>query len=100
LEVKSEEAVLKMRAACSLGRAVMDCVAAAIAPGVTTDHLDRICHVMTIMNGAYPSPRNYMGFPKSCCTSVNEVVCHGIPDARPLRAGPARNCSKCHSTRF
>mmetsp|Transcript_46917 Transcript_46917/g.75094 ORF Transcript_46917/g.75094 Transcript_46917/m.75094 type:complete len:251 (+) Transcript_46917:143-895(+) len=80
-----------MKAACSLGRAVMDAVAAAIAPGVTTDALDRICHVMSVMNGAYPSPRNYMGFPKSLCTSVNEVVCHGIPDARPLEDGDIVN---------
>jgi len=50
---------------------------ATLPPGVTTDALDRICHVMSVMNGAYPSPRNYMGFPKSLCTSVNEVVCHG-----------------------
>jgi len=52
----------------SLGRAVMDCVAGAIAPGVTTDYLDRICHVMTIMNGAYPSPRNYMAGPGGLCS--------------------------------
>ena len=81
----------KMRAASSLGRAVMDAVAAAIAPGVTTDELDRVCHAMTLCNGAYPSPRRYMGFPKSICTSVNEVVCHGIPDARPLEDGDIVN---------
>ena len=91
LEVKTPEQLAKMRAACSLGRAVMDAVAAAIKPGVTTDQLDRICHAMTLMNGAYPSPRNYMGFPKSLCTSVNEVVCHGIPDARPLEDGDIVN---------
>ena len=91
LEVKTPEQMAKMRAACSLGRAVMDAVAAAIAPGVTTDFLDRICHAMTLMNGAYPSPRNYMGFPKSLCTSVNEVVCHGIPDGRPLEDGDIVN---------
>ena len=90
LEVKTPEQLAKMRAACLLGRAVMD-VAAAIKPGVTTDQLDRICHAMTLMNGAYPSPRNYMGFPKSLCTSVNEVVCHGIPDARPLEDGDIVN---------
>ena len=91
LEVKTEAQMAKMRAASSLGRAVMDAVAAAIAPGVTTDELDRVCHAMTLCNGAYPSPRRYMGFPKSICTSVNEVVCHGIPDARPLEDGDIVN---------
>ena len=91
LEVKTEAQMAKMRAACSLGRAVMDAVAAAIAPGVTTDELDRVCHAMTLCNGAYPSPRRYMGFPKSICTSVNAVVCHGIPDARPLEDGDIIN---------
>ena len=91
LEVKSDAAMAKMRAACRLGRHVMDTVARAIEPGVTTDLLDRICHVVTVSNGAYPSPRNYMGFPKSLCTSVNETVCHGIPDARPLLDGDIVN---------
>ena len=56
-------------------------------PGVTTDDLDRIVHEFLIGNGAYPSTLGYRGFPKSCCTSVNEVICHGIPDARPLEDG-------------
>ena len=80
-----------MRAACSLARHVMDTVAWALEPGVTTEELDRICHAVTVGNGAYPSPLNYMGFPKSLCTSVNEVVCHGIPDARPLEDGDIVN---------
>ena len=91
LEVKSDASLAKMRAACRLGRHVMDTVARAIKPGITTDFLDRICHVVTVSNGAYPSPRNYMGFPKSLCTSVNETVCHGIPDARPLEDGDIVN---------
>ena len=73
LECKSPQQLEGMRAACSLGRAVIDAVARAIAPGVTTDELDRICHNMTVANGAYPSPLNYMGFPKSICTSVRTV---------------------------
>ncbi len=56
------------------------------APGITTDELDAICHQACIDAGGYPSPLNYNGFPKSLCTSVNEVICHGIPDSR----GPAR----------
>ena len=91
IEIKPHAARAAMRAACSLARHVMDCVAWRIEPGVTTETLDRLCHAVTIANGAYPSPLNYMGFPKSCCTSVNEVVCHGIPDARPLRHGDVVN---------
>jgi len=91
VEVKPHEARQAMRAACSLARHVMDTVAWALEPGVTTEELDRICHAVTVGNGAYPSPLNYMGFPKSLCTSVNEVVCHGIPDARPLEDGDIVN---------
>lgn len=60
-------------------------------PGVTTDELDAIVHEMIISNGSYPSPLNYMGFPKSICTSINNVACHGIPDIRPLQNGDIFN---------
>jgi Xaa-Pro aminopeptidase len=53
-------------------------------PGITTDEIDKAVHQMIIENGAYPSPLGYCGFPKSVCTSVNECICHGIPDSRPL----------------
>ena len=53
-------------------------------PGVTTDEIDKEVHKMIIENGAYPSPLGYGGFPKSVCTSVNECICHGIPDSREL----------------
>jgi methionyl aminopeptidase len=66
-------------------------VAAAIAPGVTTDELDALCHEECIRRGGYPSPLNYGGFPKSLCTSVNEVICHGIPDDRRLVDGDIVN---------
>jgi len=66
-------------------------VGAAVAPGVTTDELDELCHTLTIEAGAYPSPLNYNGYKKSLCTSVNEVICHGIPDSRPLRDGDIVN---------
>ena len=56
-----------------------------------SDEIDRIVHDATVERGAYPSPLNYRNFPKSCCTSVNEVICHGIPDDRPLRAGDIVN---------
>jgi methionyl aminopeptidase len=51
---------------------------------VTTEEIDKVVHDYIIEHGAYPSPLNYYGFPRSCCTSINEVICHGIPDSRPL----------------
>ena len=60
-------------------------------PGVTTDELDRIGHEFLCDHGAYPSTLGYRGFPKSLCTSVNEVVCHGIPDGRPVEDGDIVN---------
>ena len=62
-----------------------------VVPGVTTDRLDEIVHKATIERGGYPSPLNYRGYPKSVCTSVNEVICHGIPDSRPLADGDIVN---------
>lgn len=64
---------------------------AAVKVGVTTDEIDRIIHEATIERGGYPSPLNYNGFKKSCCTSVNEVICHGVPDMRPLKDGDIVN---------
>ncbi len=83
--------VLTLRKACALGRLVLDTAAAALRPGITTDEIDAIVHETTIKYGGYPSPLNYHGFLKSCCTSVNEVICHGIPDRRPLQAGDIVN---------
>ena len=69
----------------------MAAAAAVIAPGVTTDEIDRVGHEYLLDHGAYPSTLGYRGFPKSLCTSVNEVVCHGIPDDRPLEDGDIVN---------
>jgi len=80
-----------LRVACRLGREVLDEAAAAIGVGVTTDEIDRIVHEASIDRECYPSPLNYYQFPKSCCTSVNEVICHGIPDSRPLQDGDICN---------
>ncbi|GAX77795.1 hypothetical protein CEUSTIGMA_g5238.t1 [Chlamydomonas eustigma] len=80
-----------IRAACVAGREVLDLAAAAVRPGVTTDELDRIVHDGMMERGAFPSPYNYYNFPKSVCTSVNEVICHGIPDARELQDGDIVN---------
>lgn len=89
--VRSPEVIERMRAAGRAAAEVLQVVGAAVAPGVTTDELDALCHEEIIKRGGYPSPLNYGGFPKSLCTSVNEVICHGIPDDRPLRDGDIVN---------
>ncbi|MEX2620282.1 MAG: type I methionyl aminopeptidase [Egibacteraceae bacterium] len=90
--VSGPDYVERMRSTGRAARAVLDRVVAAVEPGITTDELDRIVHEETVRVGAYPSPLNYHGFPKSLCTSVNEVICHGIPDDRPLAEGDIINC--------
>jgi len=90
-EVKDDETIEKMRIAGRIAARAMAAAAAAIAPGVTTDELDRIGHEYMLDHGAYPSPLGYRSFPKSLCTSVNEVICHGIPDDRPLEDGDIVN---------
>lgn len=69
---------------CLLGRKTLDYGHSLVKAGVTTDYIDQQVHKFIIDNDAYPSPYNYYKFPKSLCTSVNEVICHGIPDTRPL----------------
>lgn len=80
-----------MRASGRVAREVLDTAGRAVRPGITTDEIDRLVHEESLKRGAYPSPLNYRGFPKSCCTSVNEVICHGIPDDRPLKEGDIIN---------
>ncbi len=89
---KSPVAIEAMREAGRAARRVLAGVAAEIAPGVTSDHLDEVCHQLCLAEGGYPSPLNYRGYPKSLCTSVNEIICHGIPDSRPLVDGDIVNC--------
>src|SRR4051812_18796803 len=83
-EVKDDETIVKIRAACRLAAQARELVGSHVAPGVTTDELDRVGHEFLCDHGAYPSTLGYKGFPKSLCSSVNEVVCHGIPDARVI----------------
>ena len=90
-EVKDTETIEKMRVAGRVAAQAMEAAAAVIAPGVTTDEIDRVGHEFLLDHGAYPSTLGYRGFPKSLCTSVNEVVCHGIPDSRPLEDGDIVN---------
>lgn len=85
--VQTPETIAKMRVAGRIAAQAIQAGAAIIAPGVTTEEIDAVIHDFLISNGAYPSTLGYRGFPKSCCTSVNEVICHGIPDARPLEDG-------------
>jgi methionyl aminopeptidase len=89
--VQSPEVIARMRVAGALAAEVLLEVGAAVAVGVTTDELDAVTHAATLARDCYPSPLNYKGFPKSVCTSVNEVVCHGIPDSRPLADGDIVN---------
>jgi methionyl aminopeptidase len=86
-----EERVARMRRACRAAAGVLAEGARALRPGITTDQIDAIVHDACIARGGYPSPLNYHGFPKSLCTSVNEVILHGIPDNRPLRGGDIVN---------
>jgi methionyl aminopeptidase len=90
-EVKDAETIEKMRIAGRIAAQAMESAAKAIAPGVTTDELDRIAHEFMLDHGAYPSTLGYRHFPKSVCTSVNEIICHGIPDDRPLEDGDIVN---------
>lgn len=85
--VQSPEVIEKMRESGRIAADAMHAAASAIAPGVTTDTLDAVAHEYMLDHGAYPSTLGYRGYPKSLCTSVNEVICHGIPDTRPLEDG-------------
>ncbi|WP_353953494.1 type I methionyl aminopeptidase [Knoellia sp. S7-12] len=90
-EVKDAETIELMRVAGRVAAQAMEAAATIIAPGVTTDEIDRVGHEFLLDHGAYPSTLGYRAFPKSLCTSVNEVVCHGIPDSRPLEDGDIVN---------
>jgi methionyl aminopeptidase len=89
--IKSPEIIEKMRLAGRLAAEVLELAGAAVRPGMTTDQIDVIVHDLTIERNAYPSPLHYHGYPKSVCTSVNEIICHGIPDDRPLADGEIVN---------
>ncbi|HEU5129855.1 MAG TPA: type I methionyl aminopeptidase [Glycomyces sp.] len=90
-EVKDAETIERMRVASRLAADALVAVGKAVAPGVTTDELDRIAHEYLCDHGAYPSTLGYKRFPKSCCTSLNEVICHGIPDSTEVADGDIVN---------
>jgi methionyl aminopeptidase len=90
-EVKDSDTIERMRIAGRLAAEARDLVGSYVAPGVTTDELDRVGHEFLCDHGAYPSTLGYKHFPKSLCTSVNEVICHGIPDSYEIRDGDIVN---------
>lgn len=91
IELHSEADFQGMRKAGKLAAEVLDMITPHVQPGVTTEKLDQLCHDFIIQNGAIPAPLNYKGFPKSICTSINHVVCHGIPEDRKLKEGDIVN---------
>lgn len=90
-EIKSDEQIAGMRNACKLAANILNEAGKILKVGMTTDEIDAFVHESTIAANAYPSPLRYLSFPKSVCTSVNNVACHGIPDSRPLQDGDVIN---------
>ena len=90
-DVHDAPTVELIRASGRIASQAIDAVEAAVRPGVTTDELDRVAHEFLVAHDAYPSTLGYRGFPKSVCTSVNEVICHGIPDDTVLVEGDLVN---------
>jgi len=91
ITIHAPEDFAGMRAAGRLAAETLDMITPHIRPGVTTGTLDRLCHEFITAHGAAPAPLNYRGFPKSICTSINHVVCHGIPGERRLDEGDILN---------
>jgi methionyl aminopeptidase len=89
--VRTEEEAAAMRRTGAAAAEILLRAGELVRPGITTDEIDRVVHDLSVDAGGYPSPLNYRGYPKSVCTSVNEVICHGIPDSRPLADGDIIN---------
>ena len=86
IPILTKDEIQKMRKTCQMARLVLETGLAAIKVGATSDDVDKVVHEKCMELGCYPSPLNYRGFPKSCCVSVNEVICHGIPDQRRFKS--------------
>lgn len=97
IRLKSQKDIEQIRVCGKLVVETLDLVEAAIEPGVTTDELNTLAHDFAVKNGATPAPLNYRGFPKSICTSVNEVICHGIPGELELKDGDIVNVDVTHN---
>ena len=91
ITINKKEDFVKMRAAGLLAAEILDYITDYVKEGVTTNAINDLCHNKIIESGAIPAPLNYRGFPKSICTSLNHVVCHGIPNDRPLKNGDILN---------
>ncbi len=91
IEIHAPEDFAGMRAAGRLAAETLDMIAPQVRPGVTTEQLNQLCHAFICDHGATPAPLNYRGYPKSICTSINHVVCHGIPGERRLLEGDVVN---------
>lgn len=91
IKIYGPEAFEGMRAAGKLAAETLDHVTPHVKPGITTEEINTICHDFIVANNAVPAPLNYKGFPKSVCTSINHVICHGIPGPKKLREGDALN---------
>ena len=89
--IQDSDTIERMRVAGGIAARAMEAAAQLIAPGVTTDALDQVAHEYMCDHGAYPSTLGYRGYPKSICTSINEVICHGIPDSTVLQDGDIVN---------
>lgn len=89
--IKTDEQIQGIKASCHLTRQVLDAVQKVIAPGITTNDINELVHAEIIRHGGIPAPLNYNGFPKSVCTSINSVICHGIPDDTILKDGDIIN---------
>jgi len=90
-DIYTPEEIERIRAAGKIAAGAIEAAGAAVVPGVTTDSIDQIAHDFVISHGAYPSTLGYRGYPKSCCTSLNEVICHGIPDDTVIQEGDIVN---------
>ena len=91
IKIYKKEDLIPMRRACQLAKRVLDHVEPYVDCGITTEELDKICHDFIISHNAVPAPLNYNGYPKSVCTSVNNVICHGIPSEYKLKNGDIIN---------
>ena len=82
ISIKSKREIELMRKTCELAKSTLEYIEEFVKPGVSTEELNTLCHEYILKHGAYPSPLDYHGFPKSICTSLNEVICHGIPNTK------------------
>lgn len=90
-KVQSADVIERMREASRIAALALQAAGEAASPGVTTDAIDAVVHDVLVTEGAYPSTLGYLGFEKSCCTSLNEVICHGIPDSTVMQDGDILN---------